>query len=129
MIAAKSPFLDYVRYAPSVRLICQLVALALAAIIAQQSLSVSNAQGSVPYMDKVVHFIAYGALGVFALPALPRLSPILVIVGLGIFGGLIEFGQGIMGNGRTPDFFDAVSNIVGAFMALIFWKLITKLRS
>ncbi|NNC38392.1 MAG: VanZ family protein [Acidimicrobiales bacterium] len=128
MPAAKTPFLVYVRYTPRVRLVCQLIAIVLAAIIAQQSLSVSNAQQSIPHLDKVVHFIAYGALTVFALPALPRISPIWVVAGLGLFGGLIEIGQGITDRGRTADVFDAATNIAGAFTALLFWKFVTKLR-
>ena len=128
MSSEKSPRLYYVRFTPAVQRISMWLALVLAVIIAQQSLSVSNAQGGLPYLDKIVHFIAYGALGVFALPAFPRLSPIIVVLALGLFGGIIEIGQGVMGLGRTPDFFDAVSNLGGAFMALIFWQIITKLR-
>jgi len=128
MLSAKTPYLFYARFTPFVRRLCLWIALFLAVVIAQQSLSISNAQGGLPYMDKIVHFIAYGALGVFALPALPRLAPIAVVIALGLFGGIIEIGQGVMGLGRTPDFFDAVSNLVGAFMALVFWQIVTKLR-
>lgn len=129
MSSQNSSRLYYVRFAPAIQRISMWLAFLLAVIIAQQSLSVSNAQGGLPYMDKIVHFIAYGALGVFALPALPRLSPVIVVLALGLFGGIIEIAQGVMGLGRTPDLFDAVSNLGGAFMALIFWQIITKLRT
>jgi VanZ family protein len=129
MLSAKTPSLIYSKFSATPRRICAALAVVLAVVIAQQSLSVSNAQESVPYLDKVVHFIAYGALGVFALPALPRMSPLWVVVGLGLFGGMIEFGQGAMGLGRMADIFDALSNVSGAFMALVLWWTITKLRA
>lgn len=129
MLSAKTPSLVYSKFSATQRRICAVLALVLAGVIAQQSLSVSNAQETVPYLDKVVHFIAYGALGFFALPALPRVSPLWVVVGLGLFGGLIEFGQGAMGLGRMADIFDALSNLSGAFMALVFWWIITKFRA
>ena len=129
MFPAKTPALIYARYSPTTRHICLWAALVIAAIIAQQSLSVSNAQGGIPHLDKLVHFVAYGALGVLALPALPRMKPLFVVLGIGIFGGIIECAQGFMSNGRTADVMDAMSNLSGAFMALIFWMIITKLRS
>lgn len=96
MLSAKIPSLLYVRFTPPIHRISLWVALVIAVIITQQSLTVSNAQGSAPYLDKVVHLLAYGLLGLFALPALPGIRPLWVIVGLGLFGGIIECGQGVM---------------------------------
>ena len=129
MLSAKTPSLLYTKFSATPRRICAALAVVLAFVIAQQSLSGSNAQEAIPYLDKLVHFIAYGALGFFALPALPRVSPLWVVVGLGLFGGMIEFGQGVMGLGRMPDIFDALSNLSGAFMALVFWWIVTNFRA
>lgn len=125
MLSAKTPLI-YTRFAQPLRILSGVIAVVLAIIIAQQSLTLSNAQGSVQHLDKLVHFLAYGMLGVFALPALPRVAPVWVIAGLGLLGGLIEVGQGVMGLGRTPDILDAASNLSGAVIALVFWRLVTK---
>ena len=129
MLTAQTPTLVYGQFGATRRRVSAGMAIILALIIAQQSLSVSHAQGAVPYLDKVVHFLAYGALGVFALPALPRISPVVVIIGLGLFGGIIEIGQGVMGLGRTADVLDALSNFSGAVMALVFWWILSKFRA
>lgn len=126
MLSAKTSLI-YTRFKKPFRILSGILAVILASVIAQQSLSVSNAQGAIPHLDKLVHLIAYGALGTFALPALPRLSPILVFIGLGLFGITIEFLQGVMGLGRTADILDAVSNLAGLALAVLFWVIMTKI--
>lgn len=126
MFSARTPLI-YARFSKALKTLCGILAVILAIVIAQQSLTVSNAQGSIPHLDKLVHLIAYGALGTFAMPALPRIRPIAIFIGLGLFGVIIEFLQGVMGLGRTADILDAASNLTGLALAVAFWMVITKL--
>lgn len=119
----------YQKFSPAIRKLSGFAALALGLVIAQQSLSVSHAEASVQHIDKIVHAFAYCALGLLTLPALPKVSPLIVLIGLAVFGGIIELAQGMMSLGRKADVLDAAANSFGLLLALAFWFLATKLFS
>ena len=78
--------------------------------------------------DKALHFTAYFGLGgliCVALKAERRVIP--AILGLALFGGVLEIVQGF--TGRDPSFFDETANILGAISgAAVGWLLIRALR-
>ena len=78
--------------------------------------------------DKALHFTAYFGLGgliCVALKAERRVIP--AILGLALFGGVLEIVQGF--TGRDPSFFDETANILGAICgAAVGWLLIRMLR-
>lgn len=87
--------------------------------------------------DSMVHAILFGTqlfLLLLALSQDPRLSftsrtvlySFLVVVAYGI---LIEILQGAMGLGRQADPGDAVSNTIGSFVGLAFWRFFRKVAS
>lgn len=76
-------------------------------------------------MDKLAHFSAYLALGFVALPALPRIRPIMVWGMLTMYGGGIEIAQGAMQMGRKADILDAIANSSGAVLAVMLWIALT----
>ena len=78
--------------------------------------------------DKALHFIAYFGLGgliCVALKAERRVIP--AILGLALFGGVLEIVQGF--TGRDPSLRDELANILGAICgAGIGWLLLRALR-
>lgn len=84
-------------------------------------------KASIPYLDKVVHFGAYGVLGGLAWLCVRaaglKLTPWAVFVWLAIYGGLDELLQ--IPVGRTCDIVDWICDCVGlvAGIATARWLL------
>jgi VanZ family protein len=67
--------------------------------------------------DKAQHAFAFTLLGGLALRAFPRMA-LRALVGLAIFGGLIESAQWLVG-WRSAEWADWVADIVGLLLALV----------
>ena len=79
--------------------------------------------------DKAQHMAAFAALGVLAAFAYPRLSLIVLFVGLACFGGLIEAVQALPFIGRSPDWLDWFADLAAAFVVLILigtWRRVSQ---
>jgi VanZ family protein len=88
--------------------------------------------GKLSAYDKLGHFIAYVALGFFAMRAVDRRGPIpfvLTITGCTLFGGIIEIVQPLVGRRmELADFLvDLAGSMVGATLAaLLAWSARSK---
>ncbi|PQO24613.1 VanZ family protein [Rhodobacteraceae bacterium WD3A24] len=83
----------------------------LAAVIALLTLSPSNAPPGASGLDKVAHFVAFGALAFPLAAARPRLFwP--VVLGATAYGGLIEVIQPLVGRGA--EWGDLAADAAGA---------------
>ncbi len=78
---------------------------------------------SIPHIDKVVHFVMFGALSVVFLFDCSRYVGrvsygrlIAVAMFSSLSGGVIELLQGMMGMGRGADWFDFLADSLGAFL-------------
>ncbi|MBC2838783.1 VanZ family protein [Robiginitalea sp. SC105] len=80
-----------------------------------------------PYSDKIAHFVFYlgaGILGVFALRerfgrriGMNR-ALVLLVIGLSLYGGLIEGLQAILPTGRSAEWADFLANSCGLLLAV-----------
>jgi VanZ family protein len=118
----------YHGFSPRVRRIFGIAALVWAGAIIFQSLEPSNAQASIPHLDKIVHALAYFGLGCATLPALPRIAPGKIWLAITGMGGAIELAQRLMDLGRSGDVMDACANAAGALLAIMVWGVISRLR-
>lgn len=80
--------------------------------------------GALSAYDKLGHFIAYIAIGFFAMRAVDRRGPlpfVLTIAGCTIFGGIIEIVQPLVGRRmELADFLvDLAGSMVGAALAAL----------
>jgi VanZ family protein len=84
--------------------------------------------GALSAYDKIGHFMAYVALGFFALRAVDRRGPLpffLTIAGCTLFGGIIEIIQPFVG--RTMELADFLVDLAGsvagaALVVLLTWN-------
>jgi VanZ family protein len=84
--------------------------------------------GRLSVYDKLGHFIAYAALGFFAMCAVDRRGPLsfaVTIAGCTIFGGLIEIVQPFVG--RKRDLGDFLINLAGAAIGASIAALLLKI--
>jgi len=77
-------------------------------------------------LDKFLHAGVYGLLAMTVSLAWPQLSKVKIWLGCLLFGGCMEVAQGILSAGRTPSFWDFVSNGFGAFTALVLISVLNK---
>lgn len=80
--------------------------------------------GTLRLNDKIGHFIAYLAMGFFAMRALDRASVLpfaLAVAGCAGFGGILELVQPLVGRSRElVDFIvDLAGSILGAALAVL----------
>ena len=68
--------------------------------------------------DKVQHIMAFLMLGTLAFLAFPRSSPIKLLIGLSVFGALIEFTQMIPVLHRDGDVMDWIADTGAAAVIL-----------
>ena len=118
----------YRDFSPALKLIFALATIFLAGFITYESLIAVDAEPITNHVDKLVHLGAYFVLGVVTLPALSRMSPLWVCLGLSLFGVTIEIAQGVMGIGRSADYLDGLANMGGAFLAILAWAIFSALR-
>lgn len=117
----------YTGFSTNVRKAFLGLAVLLATIIFVQSVTPVLTSLSISNMDKVIHVLAYLVLGAVTLPALPRLKPLMVWLGLCGFGASIELAQGLMSTGRSADILDGIANAGGAFLAVMCWRILSRL--
>ena len=98
--------------------------LAALAVIIVMSLKPSVSIGSVPNMDKLLHFGAYASLAGLARLGWPKLWGGWIFLGLGLFGGGIETAQHMMNIGRMGSMADLVANLLGAVFSLLIFHLV-----
>ena len=84
---------------------------------------------SIPYKDKIVHFIFYFVLFYFWKKALNacefkrQLKLVLILVAYGI---IIEVLQWMFTKDRHADIYDVIANALGAVTALVFLRFVNK---
>ena len=71
--------------------------------------------------DKLLHFIAYGALTALAAAAWPRVRLITLFIAVSIVGVILELGQGLLDIGRMASAADQLANMCGVALALAVW--------
>ena len=69
--------------------------------------------------DKVQHAAAFATLALLAMWAFPRLSPWWIVVGLSLFGALIEVAQGTALIHRDRDVFDWLADTVACAVVVL----------
>lgn len=89
----------------------------------------------IPNLDKVVHFIFYTTSSFLWCWALlnkkatnNQFNTILIILGLVLFGLLIEFLQDILPTHRSFEWLDFVCNTAGVLFGITIFTLYTKLK-
>lgn len=80
-----------------------------------------------PYVrsDKLQHALAFLCLTLLGAAAYPRLSPVGLVLGLALYGALIEAVQAIPALNRQTEFLDWVADIGAASLAaaaLLAWR-------
>ncbi len=93
--------------------LARVVSVLLAGLILYASLRPSGTSGGWEHSDKIVHFLAYGALGGAAGLGLAR-HPVRVLAMIVMFGGAIEVLQGAMPYQREASLADGLANTLGA---------------
>jgi len=79
----------------------------------------------VPANDKVQHMAAFATLGLLGSFAYPRLSTLRLLIGLSLFGALIEVVQAIPALHRDSDPLDWLADTIACalvVLALRWWK-------
>ena len=69
--------------------------------------------------DKIQHAVAFATLGLLGALAYPRLSTVRLIIGLSLFGALIEVAQAIPVLHRDSDLFDWLTDTIACAVVLI----------
>lgn len=98
----------------------------LAGLIAYISLIPAGGGGSFPHADKVMHFLAYGALAGGLGLGWPRLGLRRVVLYAFLFGAMVEVAQWLAPTGRTASLFDMIANGTGALLAAYVLSLIRR---
>lgn len=77
----------------------------------------------VPHVDKIVHFLMFGAMAAVALSDIARYKGrfvwsewLVAVVFSTCFGGVIEIAQGLMAFGRSAELADLLADATGAFL-------------
>jgi len=76
--------------------------------------------------DKIEHSAAFAVLALLVIVAWPRGGSVPILLGVTMYGGLIEFAQ-FLSPGRFPDLWDGVANFIGAVISLLLvhlWRAI-----
>ena len=93
------------------------LALWLSAIVALSLLPFDTIAFMAPSLaDNVIHAAAYGIGALIACLAFSR--PLLVWTTTSLIGTVVEFGQGWVGTGRSPEFEEAIANGLGALLGV-----------
>ncbi len=96
------------------------------AIITVKSLSPSAPSDPLSHLDKLLHLLAYAALAAILMQAAPRLALRWVWLFCALYGLLMEIGQGLFFDSRTPSLWDEMANGIGAALAITLWILFRK---
>lgn len=103
-------------------------------IIVLLSLLPSSNLPNIPYFsgeDKWIHFCMYAGLGFvtcWSLDTRGRKMPPLYVLLIGVFlwGVLMEVLQRLMSNGRAMELYDMLANLAGAFAGLLAYKYLSR---
>lgn len=76
-----------------------------------------------PYKDKIEHIIAFGGVTFWGLMAFPA-RRMLIVLGLTMFGAVMEVLQGLLTTTRQPSVYDWLADIVGIILA---WTIVSLL--
>jgi len=117
----------YRNFGPMRRQIFMGLSCVFAVIILVKSLTPALPSLNANHADKYIHVLAYLVLAVVVLPALPRLRPFYIWVGVAGFGLGVEVLQGLVNTGRSADIYDGIANATGALLAVLIWGLMTRL--
>lgn len=84
----------------------------------------------IPFIDKWVHLILFGAFSFFWLAAKPTYNYrfLLAVFAITIFmGWLVEFIQGTFTRGRYQDNMDTLADTLGGFLGIILFAALARL--
>lgn len=93
-------------------------------IILFMSLRPAVSMGSVPHIDKVMHFGAYAVLAGLARLGWPKLWGGWIFLFFAVLGIGIEIAQHLMSVGRTGSLGDTLANLCGAALPLILFHIV-----
>jgi hypothetical protein len=96
-----------------------------AALFALVMALIPHPPGAALLPDKVQHAIAFIVLGLLGRFAYPRVSAIVLVTGLSLFGALIEFAQAIPAIHRDADPLDWLTDTIACaviILALRWWS-------
>ena len=99
-----------------------LVCFALLTYLLLMEMAPSN-NGSV-YKDKLQHIVAFGGVAFWGLLAFQR-YPKMVMLGLAVFGAVMEVLQGVLTTTRQPNTYDWLADLVGillAWIVVVLWQ-------
>jgi len=119
----------YTKFGQGVRRSFIGLAIVFAAIILVKSLTPALPSLSIDNADKYLHVLAYLVLAAATLPTLPRVRPVLVVLGVAGFGAGVEVLQGMLSTGRSTDIYDGLANALGALLALGIWMVFSKIMA
>jgi VanZ family protein len=71
------------------------------------------------FPDKIQHFAAFATLGLLGFYAYPRLSALRLIIGLSLFGALIEIAQAIPMLHRDSDPLDWLTDTIASLLIIV----------
>ena len=103
-------------------------------VIVLLSLLPSSNLPNIPYFsgeDKWIHFCMYAGLGFLTCWSLDtrgrRMPPLYVLlIGVFLWGVLMEILQRLMSNGRSMELLDMLANLAGAVAGLIVYRLLER---
>jgi len=81
-----------------------------------------------PYLDKVEHATVFFMLASSAWLGFPKHAKLLLI-GLVLYGAIMEVLQSLLTVTREGSFFDLVADVAGVFLCIIFANLITYVKN
>lgn len=112
--------------APMLHGAARVLAILFVLIIVHESLQPVSAAPNVTHFDKIMHLVAYGALGVVFKLGWPRVNSYVLAAGLIALGGAVELAQGFMAAGRTASLADGVANAIGVLLGIGFAMIVLR---
>jgi len=107
--------------------IMKCVVVAMAGVLAFESLMPAAEAVSLNNIDKVVHAVAYFGLAYCIAAGWRKSSLWFVFFVSAAFGAAMEAGQGLMDMGRSASPWDQLANTVGAAFACLAWVMLIKI--
>ena len=103
----------------SLRLPLRFCVSAYTLFIVWASLRPTGTGGTIPHLDKVLHFLVYAALSFGICLAWARLPKLRVFWLCALFGAALEVAQGLFTAGRMASGWDGLANSAGAALGVI----------
>jgi len=86
-------------------------------------MEVSPSESKFPHADKVIHIILFLGLSLFGMLAYPK-YPIQILVGLALYGALMEILQHLITVTRFASLLDWIADIIGIVLCLLAMRLL-----